>query len=80
MQRTFDVHIRSLVPLIAPRDLEKELPITDAAAVTVIAGGVWSLIYYRWRSLVPLAVSHALLGTALHFWVFGNDLLERWLP
>lgn len=49
-------------------------------AVTLIAGSVWALIYYRWRSLVPLALSHALLGTALHYWVFGNDLLERWLP
>jgi hypothetical protein len=49
-------------------------------AVTLVAGVAWALIYYRWRSLVPLAVSHALLGTALHYWVFGNDLLERWLP
>lgn len=49
-------------------------------AVTLVAGTVWALIYYRWRSLVPLALSHALLGTALHYWVFGNDLLERWLP
>jgi membrane protease YdiL (CAAX protease family) len=49
-------------------------------AVTLVAGSVWALIYYRWRSIVPLAVSHALLGTALHFWVFGNDLLERWIP
>jgi hypothetical protein len=49
-------------------------------AVTLIAGAAWALIYYRWRSLVPLAVSHALLGTALHYWVFGNDLLARWLP
>jgi hypothetical protein len=49
-------------------------------AVTLVAGTAWALIYYRWRSLVPLAVSHALLGTALHYWVFGNDLLERWLP
>jgi hypothetical protein len=49
-------------------------------AVTLVAGAVWALIYYRWRSLVPLAVSHALLGTALHYWVFGNDLLARWLP
>ena len=48
-------------------------------AVTLVAGTVWALIYYRWRSLIPLAVSHALLGTALHYWVFGNDLLERWL-
>ena len=47
--------------------------------VTLVAGAAWALIYYRWRSLLPLAVSHALLGTALHYWVFGNDLLERWL-
>lgn len=45
---------------------------------TLVAGAAWSLIYYRWRRLVPLAVSHALLGTALHYWVFGNDLLESW--
>jgi membrane protease YdiL (CAAX protease family) len=48
--------------------------------VTLVAGAVWALIYLRWRRLLPLAVSHALLGTALHYWVFGNDLLERWLP
>jgi membrane protease YdiL (CAAX protease family) len=49
-------------------------------AVTLVAGSAWALIYYRWRSIVPLAVSHALLGTALHYWVFGNDLLVRWIP
>jgi membrane protease YdiL (CAAX protease family) len=49
-------------------------------AVTLVAGAVWALVYYRWRRLLPLALSHALLGTALHYWVFGNDLLERWLP
>src|SRR5688572_31402742 len=49
-------------------------------AVVLFACTAWTLIYYRWRSLLPLAVSHALLGTALHYWVFGNDLLERWLP
>ena len=48
--------------------------------VTLLAGAVWALIYLRWRRLLPLAVSHALLGTALHYWIFGNDLLERWLP
>jgi membrane protease YdiL (CAAX protease family) len=49
-------------------------------AVTLVAGAAWAVIYHRWRSLIPLAVSHALLGTALHYWVFGNDLLARWLP
>ena len=48
--------------------------------VTLVAGAVWAVIYYRWRRLVPLALSHALLGTALHYWVLGNDLLARWLP
>lgn len=46
--------------------------------VVLIADAVWSLIYYRWRTLLPLACSHALLGSALHYWVFGNDLLETW--
>jgi hypothetical protein len=49
-------------------------------AVTLVACTAWSLVYLRWRTLLPLVISHGLLGTALHYWVFGNDLLERWLP
>jgi membrane protease YdiL (CAAX protease family) len=49
-------------------------------ALVVIACSVWSTVYYRTRALLPLAASHALLGSALHYWVFGNDLLQRWLP
>lgn len=49
-------------------------------AVVAVAGSVWALIYFRHRKLLPLAASHALLGSALHYWVFGNDLLQRWLP
>jgi membrane protease YdiL (CAAX protease family) len=48
--------------------------------VVAVAGAVWALIYYRHRTLLPLAASHAVLGSALHYWVFGNDLLNRWLP
>ena len=47
--------------------------------VTLVAGVVWSYGYYRWRALLPLAVSHAVLGATLHYWVFGRDLLENWL-
>jgi membrane protease YdiL (CAAX protease family) len=47
-------------------------------AATVLAGACWSLTYYRHRKLLPLAVSHAILGAALHYWVFGRDLLETW--
>jgi membrane protease YdiL (CAAX protease family) len=49
-------------------------------ALVVIACSAWSTIYYRSRALLPLAASHALLGSVLHFWVFGNDLLRSWLP
>jgi len=49
-------------------------------ALVVIACTVWSTIYYRTRALLPLAASHALLGSVLHYWVFGNDLLRSWLP
>lgn len=54
-------------------------PRAPVMAVTLVAGAVWALIYRRYRSLLPLAVSHALLGSALHYWVFGRDLLEIWL-
>jgi membrane protease YdiL (CAAX protease family) len=48
-------------------------------ALVLVACSVWSTIYYRTRALLPLAASHALLASVLHYWVFGNDLLQRWL-
>jgi membrane protease YdiL (CAAX protease family) len=47
--------------------------------VTLGAGAFWGYCYRRWRALLPLAASHALLGAALHYWVFGRDLLALWL-
>jgi membrane protease YdiL (CAAX protease family) len=49
-------------------------------ALVLIACSVWSTIYYRTRALLPLAASHALLAITLHYLVFGNDLLHKWLP
>lgn len=46
---------------------------------TAIAGAVWALCYSRYRRLLPLAASHALLAATLHYWVFGRDLLEIWI-
>ena len=74
------VPVAAAVAITALAFAAVHFPRLSVMAVTVVAGAVWALIYYRWRSLVPLAVSHALLGTALHYWVFGNDLIERWLP
>ncbi len=55
-------------------------PRWQVMALVVVACAVWSSIYYRTRTLLPLAASHALLGSVLHYWVFGNDLLKAWLP
>lgn len=54
-------------------------PRVPVMVVTLVAGAAWALIYRRYRVLLPLAVSHALLGSALHYWVFGRDLLANWL-
>jgi len=45
---------------------------------TAIAGVVWTFIYYRYRFLLPLAVSHAALGSAFYYGVFGHDLAAEW--
>ena len=38
MTQTSDVNVRQLTPLISPDDLERELPISPAAAETVLRG------------------------------------------
>jgi hypothetical protein len=74
------VPVAAAVVLTAAAFAAVHFPRWPVMGVTLVAGVFWALIYYRWRTLLPLAVSHALLGTALHYWVFGNDLLDRWLP
>ena len=54
------------------------LPDLWTALVTVASGTVWSLIYYRYRLLLPLAFSHAALGTAFYYGVMGQDLAAEW--
>jgi len=54
------------------------LPDLWTALVTVASGIVWSLIYYRYRLLLPLAFSHAALGTAFYYGIFGHDLVAEW--
>lgn len=44
-----------------------------------VAAVVWAVLYRRYRTLLPLALSHAILGAALHYWIFGRDLLAQWL-
>ena len=54
------------------------LPDIWTTAVTAVAGVVWTTIYYRYRRLVPLVFSHAALGTAFYYGIFGHDLALEW--
>ncbi len=54
------------------------LPDVWTGLVTVAAGTVWSMIYYRYRLLLPLAFSHATLGSAFYYGIFGHDLAVEW--
>lgn len=74
------VPLPAAIALTAVAFSSVHFPRWPVMVVVLIAGTVWSLIYFRWRTLSPLACSHAVLGPALHYWVFGHDLLERWLP
>src|ERR1043166_1312569 len=53
------------------------LPDVWTALVTVASGMVWSFLYYRYRLLLPLAFSHAALGSAFYYGIFGHDLAEE---
>src|SRR6266550_8362556 len=54
------------------------LPDVWTALVTVASGMAWSFIYYRYRLLGPLAFSHATLGSAFYYGIFGHDLAAEW--
>lgn len=54
------------------------LPDAWTALVTVAAGIVWSIMYYQYRLLLPLAFSHAALGSAFYYGIFGHDLAVEW--
>jgi membrane protease YdiL (CAAX protease family) len=45
--------------------------------VTIIGGIFWSYSYHRDRYVLPIAVSHALLGSTFYYWVYGRDLIDE---
>jgi len=52
-----------------------DIGITLAAAA---AGIFWTFLYRRDRVLLPLGLSHALLGSTFYYWVYGHDLFLTW--
>jgi hypothetical protein len=53
------------------------LPDIRLTLVTTLAGIVWGHVYYRDRLLVPIAVSHAVLGASYYYFVTGTDLIQE---
>jgi len=74
------VALRIAIPIAACAFAAVHFPRWPVMLATVVAGCVWSLCYFRSRRLLPLAVSHGLLGASLHYWVLNHDLLGAWLP
>ena len=53
-----------------------EIPVCIA---TGLAGVVWSWLYLRYRHLLPIAASHAILGATFYYWAIGKDLVAAHL-
>jgi membrane protease YdiL (CAAX protease family) len=52
------------------------LPDAWLALAACLTGTVWSYSYLRDRQLLPIAVSHAVLGVSFYYGVVGCDLYE----
>lgn len=78
--------LRALLPFASPFTLALingilygavHLPNWPVAMVTMIGGVVWSYSYHRDRYVLPIALSHAVLGSTFFYWVWDSDLLAR---
>jgi hypothetical protein len=54
------------------------LPEVGIALATAPAGIFWTFLYRRDRLLLPLGISHALLGSSFYYWGYGRDLFMAW--
>lgn len=54
------------------------LPEVGVALASTPAGIFWTFLYRRDRVLLPLGLSHALLGSTFYYWVYGRDLFMAW--
>jgi hypothetical protein len=66
------------VPAAAVAFSMVHFPRVPVMAATMLGGVIWAVTYARYRTLWPLAASHAILGSTLHYWVFGRDLARLW--
>jgi membrane protease YdiL (CAAX protease family) len=45
-----------------------------------VGGLIFSVLYRRYRNIVPLGVAHGLCGAILYHMIFGVDLMQRFAP
>lgn len=45
--------------------------------LTILAGAAWSYVYLRDRHILPIAISHAILGSTFYYFVIGRDLIDE---
>jgi hypothetical protein len=80
--------LRALLPFASPWMLSVingisyglvHWPEKSVVLVTIIGGILWSYSYHRDRYVLPIAISHALLGSTFYYWVYGRDLVGEFL-
>jgi hypothetical protein len=80
--------LRALLPFATPWTLSiingiayglMHWPTLPVVGVTIIGGILWSYSYHRDRYVLPIAISHALLGSTFYYWVYGRDLVGEFL-
>lgn len=80
--------LRALLPLASPILLAVvvgtayglvHLPDWHVALVTIAAGIFWSYSYLRDRHILPIAISHAILGSTFYYFVMARDLIDEHL-
>ncbi|MGD0088341.1 MAG: CPBP family intramembrane glutamic endopeptidase [Planctomycetota bacterium] len=78
--------LRALLPFASPLLLSMlnglfyglvHLPNVPVTLVTIIGGMFWSYSYHRDRYVLPIALSHALLGSTFYYWVLCRDLVAE---
>ena len=77
--------LRALLPFVSPILLALvagtayglvHLPDWRVTLVTILAGVAWSYFYLRDRHILPIAMSHAILGSTFYYFVIGRDLID----
>jgi len=49
------------------------LPHVELALATALLGGLFTVVFARWRNVWALGVCHGVLGVFFYFWVLGRD-------